>query len=104
MYDYLINEVKKRQEVFRNLDKYLRIIKDTVRELDQEAEVYLIGSVAEGTYTLSSDIDVLIITRQNPGVILKRLWEVGIRDPFEVHVRTPDKLKYYSRLSKIVKV
>jgi len=37
----LVKETLRRQEIFKNLDKYLRIIKSTVEELDENAEVYL---------------------------------------------------------------
>ncbi|WP_243676263.1 nucleotidyltransferase domain-containing protein [Vulcanisaeta distributa] len=64
---YLIEDARRRQDVFRNLDKYLRIIKEVVRSIDPDAEVYLFGSVAENRYVLSSDIDVLVITNADPG-------------------------------------
>ncbi|ADN50562.1 nucleotidyltransferase domain-containing protein [Vulcanisaeta distributa] len=103
-YDYLIEDARRRQDVFRNLDKYLRIIKEVVKSIDPNAEVYLFGSVAENRYALSSDIDVLVVTNVNPGIILERLWKAGIGPPFEIHVRTHDKLAYYERFSKLIRV
>ncbi|MGC9180114.1 MAG: nucleotidyltransferase domain-containing protein [Vulcanisaeta sp.] len=98
-YDPVIEDARRRQDVFKNLDKYLRIIKEVVRSIDPDAEVYLFGSVAENRYALSSDIDVLIITNADPGIILEKLWRAGIGPPFEVHVRMPNKLVYYERFS-----
>ncbi|HDD64067.1 MAG: nucleotidyltransferase domain-containing protein [Thermoprotei archaeon] len=83
---------------------YLKIIKDTVRKMDPEAEVFLFGSVAEGKYVFSSDIDILIITNVSPGNVLTELWKKGIKDPFEIHVQPPEKLRFYSRKCKLVKV
>lgn len=100
----LIEDAKRRQEVFKNLDKYLAVIKYVVKSLDPDAEVYLFGSVAEGRHILTSDIDVLVITTINPGVVLEKLWRAGIGDPFEIHVRSPDMLPLYRRHSKLVKI
>ena len=103
-YNYLIEDARRRQEVFKNLDKYLLMIKGVVKSIDPNAEVYLFGSVAENRHTLSSDIDVLVITNADPGLILEKLWRAGIGPPFEIHVRTPDKLAYYERFSKLIRV
>jgi predicted nucleotidyltransferase len=62
--ELLVEEAKRRAEIFRNLGRYLAAIADVVRGLDGDAEVYLFGSVAEGRYLLSSDIDVLVVTNQ----------------------------------------
>ncbi|MEM4700068.1 MAG: nucleotidyltransferase domain-containing protein [Candidatus Nezhaarchaeales archaeon] len=93
-----------RAEVFRSLERYLKVVVEAVRELDEGAEVYLFGSVVEGTYTLSSDIDVLVVTDQPPEEVLAKLWERGIKDPFEVHVVKREVLDLYKRRSRLVKV
>ncbi|MEM4452892.1 MAG: nucleotidyltransferase domain-containing protein [Thermosphaera sp.] len=99
----LVKLAKHRAEVFRNLEHYLKVIVKSVKELDENAEVYLFGSVAEGTYTLSSDIDVLVVTDQSPENVLVKLWEKGIKDPFEVHIIRREMLDLYKRRSKLVK-
>lgn len=99
----LVKLAKHRAEVFRNLEHYLKVIVKAVKELDEKAEVYLFGSVAEGTYTLSSDIDVLVVTDQSPENVLVKLWEKGIKDPFEVHIIRREMLDLYKRRSKLVK-
>ncbi|MEM4863234.1 MAG: nucleotidyltransferase domain-containing protein [Candidatus Nezhaarchaeales archaeon] len=99
----LVKLAKHRAEVFRNLEHYLKVIVKAVKELDENAEVYLFGSVAEGTYTLSSDIDVLVVTDQSPENVLVKLWEKGIKDPFEVHIIRREMLDLYKRRSKLVK-
>lgn len=60
--DVLIKRALRRREVFQNLPKYFKIILDSVKEIDKNAKVYLFGSVAEGKYLLSSDVDILIVT------------------------------------------
>ncbi|MEM1706633.1 MAG: nucleotidyltransferase domain-containing protein [Thermosphaera sp.] len=99
----LVKLAKHRAEVFRNLEHYLKVIVKAVKELDEKAEVYLFGSVAEGTYTLSSDVDVLVVTDQSPENVLVKLWEKGIKDPFEVHIIRREMLDLYKRRSKLVK-
>ncbi len=100
----LVKLAKHRVEVFRNLKHYLKVIVEAVKEIDEKAEVYLFGSITEGTYTLSSDVDVLVVTDQPPEKILVKLWERGIKDPFEVHVIKRETLDLYKRRSKLVKV
>ena len=69
--DPLIKDTRRRQDVFRNLNKYLRIIKEIVKSIDPNAEVCLFGSVTEGECALSSNVDVLVIINVDPGIILK---------------------------------
>lgn len=104
MLDDMIERALRRQEVFKNLNHYLRIIKDIVLRIDPNAEVFLFGSVAEGTYTYSSDVDVLIVTGANSAEVLRALWEAGIKDPFEIHVQTPERAEEYRRRAKLVKI
>ncbi|HDD26896.1 MAG TPA: nucleotidyltransferase domain-containing protein [Acidilobales archaeon] len=100
----LVEEAERRAKIFRNLWSYLKLIAKIVKELDRDAEVYLFGSVAEGRYLLSSDIDVLVVTVRKPEEVISRLWEVGIGDPFEIHVITKEYLEIYKRRSKLVQV
>ena len=86
------------------MEKHLQTIKKTVNRLDAEAEVYLFGSVAEKRYNYSSDIDLLIVTRVEPGRVHSELWKSGIKEPFEIHVQTPEKVGFYRRRAELVKV
>ncbi|MDK2464967.1 MAG: nucleotidyltransferase domain-containing protein [Candidatus Korarchaeota archaeon] len=79
-------------------------MKEVARRIDPGAEVYLFGSVAEGTHTLSSDIDVLVVTTAEPAELLKELWLAGVGDPFEVHVQPHRMLKLYARRSRLIRV
>ena len=100
----LVEEAKRRAEIFRDLDKYLKKIVEIVKELNRNAGVYLFGSVAEGKHLLSSDIDILVVTNLAPGEVLAILWEKGIKDPFEIHVVTKDMFEIYRRRAKLVKI
>lgn len=94
----------RRKRVFAELDKWLQVIKERVLEIDPLAEVYLFGSVAEGRHTYSSDIDVLVITDKPVEDVLPRLWEAGIDDPFEIHVRPRSMLETYRRRGRLIKI
>jgi predicted nucleotidyltransferase len=94
----------RRKKVFAELDKWLQVIKEKVLEIDPCAEVYLFGSVAEGRYTYSSDIDVLIVTDKSVEEVLPRLWEAGVNDPFEIHVRPRSMLEQYRQRGKLIRI
>jgi predicted nucleotidyltransferase len=100
----LINEAKRRREIFENLDEYLKKIVEIVKKLDSNAELYLFGSVAEGKYLLSSDIDILVVSNLHPGKIIAELWSNGIDDPFEIHVITRNMLETYKKRAKLIKL
>ena len=100
----VVEEVKRRREIFSNPQKYLKVIAEAVKEMDKDAEAYLFGSVAEGRHLLSSDIDVLVVTNRPPGEVLAALWNKGIKDPFEIHVVTNKMFEIYKRRSKLVRV
>lgn len=86
---------KKRNNVFQHLEDYTERICKLSSEIDPNVEIYIFGSVLKGTNTASSDIDLLIITDSKKNEILKVLFENGIRDPFELHVRNKEESKIY---------
>ncbi len=100
--ELLVSEARRRAEVFKNLQKYLRVIMEVVNGIDENAEVYLFGSVVEGKHLLSSDIDILVVTNKPAGEVLAELWSKGIKDPFEIHVVTREMLEAYKRRAKLV--
>ena len=97
--DILVKRALMRREAFRKLNEHLKTIKNIVHKLDPKAEVFLFGSVAEGKYNYSSDIDVLIITELHPAKILSELWRAGIKEPFEIHVH-PQKKPLFTKIGQ----
>jgi len=93
-----------RREAFDNLSRHLKTIKETVHKLDSEAEVYLFGSVAEGTHNYSSDIDILVITNVYPAKIHAELWEAGIKEPFEIHIHNRKEAEFFTRRASLKKI
>ena len=102
--DILVKRALKKREVFRKLRNYLKTVKSVVRKLDPKAEVFLFGSVAEGRYNYSSDIDILIVTDLHPAKILSELWRAGIKEPFEIHVHPPEKAAIYKNRAKLLRI
>jgi hypothetical protein len=103
-YDILVKTALKRKEAFRNLAKNLGTIKETVRKLDPEAETYVFGSVVGKKHNYSSDIDILIITKMHPTKIHFELWKAGIKEPFEIHVHSPQRATFYKTRTKLVRI
>ena len=103
-HEFLVKTALRRREAFNKLDEHLDVIKKTVRKLDPEAEIFIFGSVAENRYNYSSDIDVLIITKAHPSVVHLELWKAGIKDPFEIHVHSPEKLAFYKERTTLIRV
>ena len=100
----IVREALRRREVFTKLEKWLELIAGVVKQLDPEAEVYLFGSVAEGRYNLSSDIDVLVVTEEEPPRVIAELVRRGVGDPFEIHVVRQRYVKAYAERSRLVRV
>ena len=102
--ELFVKEARRRREIFANLSKYLRTIVEAAKSVDPSAEVYLFGSVAEGKATVASDIDVLIVTKARPEVVLDALWRKGIEEPFEIHVIPPELLRIYAKRAVLQKI
>ena len=100
----IVREALRRREVFTKLEKWLELIASVVKQLDPEAEVYLFGSVAEGRYNLSSDIDVLVVTEEEPPRVIAELVKRGVGDPFEIHVVRQRYVQTYAERSRLVRV
>ncbi|NHV96395.1 MAG: nucleotidyltransferase domain-containing protein [Thaumarchaeota archaeon] len=100
----LVKRALQRRAVFNKLQEHLQIIKTVVQSLDPDAEVYLFGSVAEGRSNLSSDIDILIVTKTDPATVHLELWRAGVKEPFEIHVHTKDEAAFFVGRVKLLKV
>jgi len=91
--ELLKRKAEERERIIKNLDDYLRRIKEAARELDPKARVVLFGSFARGNPRPDSDIDILVITdawRKAEMIvhISERVGGVGI---FEIHVATTEE-------------
>ncbi|BCU67662.1 DNA polymerase subunit beta [Sulfolobales archaeon HS-7] len=101
MLDLMMDRAKERAEAFNNLLTFLTKIKELVKLLDPEAEVYIFGSVAKGNYRPDSDIDVLVIS-DTLGIDLKSkvrtveiVMEAINNRVFEIHVITRNEYEQW---------
>ncbi|UXD21242.1 DNA polymerase [Ignicoccus pacificus DSM 13166] len=104
---YHVEHLKRWREV---AEKFFK----AARDLYPESEVYVIGSVAEGRHTVTSDVDILIcfpegidVRRAKKKVILRAMdvYDVPWDYPFEVHAYTMSECEKVKRVSgKVVRI
>jgi len=89
---------------FENIGRVVDVIKGVLDERFQRYEVYLFGSVAEGDYTMASDIDILVVSDDTPkrvserSEILARIYgALGLDAPVEVHLVDREGFEWYKR-------
>ncbi|MCD6084827.1 MAG: nucleotidyltransferase domain-containing protein [Desulfurococcales archaeon] len=83
----------------KNFMSIAKEVKEMVRKIDPEAEVYVFGSVVSGGWTGASDIDILIVTEN-----ISRKYDIMVEvyknteAPVELHIVTPQQFeKWYRR-------
>ncbi|MEM2950849.1 MAG: nucleotidyltransferase domain-containing protein [Nitrososphaeria archaeon] len=101
--DFLVNEAKRRKDIFVNIENYLKNIKQVLNSIDPNGRVFIFGSTARGDNVLSSDIDVLILTEFDPSFIISSLRRKGFDEVFEFHVIDSKRFKVYSSSIKDLK-
>ena len=88
-----------------------RIVARAAKRLYPDARVYLIGSVAEGTFTATSDLDILVVLPRDPDPrerleaktrILLAAFDDGLplHYPLDLHVVGPKGFERYKRHAK----
>lgn len=99
----MIREAARRREVFGNMPKLLKKMKKILSEADRGSRIFLFGSVVKKEYVLTSDIDVLIVTKLKPSEVIAKLRKEGFDEPFEFHVADEKMFKLYNRLIRELK-
>ncbi|MDT7870609.1 MAG: nucleotidyltransferase domain-containing protein [Thermoproteus sp.] len=104
MYWELYRWWSRRKEVLGRARDYVREIKRIcVEAIDGECRVMLFGSAARGDYRVDSDVDVLVITDRaktpwDKALISAKIKEeMGLDDPFELHVVTKKEYEEWYR-------
>lgn len=101
----LVREARRRREIFQNLQHHLQKIKEAVKQLDNEARLYLFGSAARGDHIYASDVDILIVTKLHPAHVIADLRKLGFDEPFEFHVAWGERAEMYLKSAdKIVEL
>ena len=91
--------------------KAARLVAAAAKQLYPQAKAYLIGSVAEGTFTATSDLDILIVLPRDPQPrerlraktrIPLKAFDMGLplHYPVDLHVAGPKRLREYMRYAK----
>ncbi|MEM0233055.1 MAG: nucleotidyltransferase domain-containing protein [Candidatus Nezhaarchaeales archaeon] len=106
-FDLYIERGLRDLEAMKNYVAIAKKVKDIVLSYAPDARVYVFGSVVEGRYTASSDIDILIVASLEDEEIYRmksRIYE-ELDAPLQLHVVHPTKLCWYTKfVSKLVEV
>ncbi|MBB5255154.1 nucleotidyltransferase domain-containing protein [Sulfurisphaera ohwakuensis] len=101
--DILEENMKRRERYLKEVDYYLKKIKEVARNIDPTARVILFGSYVRGNFRPDSDIDVLIIANVKDIYDRLKIYHeinevIGSPNPFEIHVINEEEYKgWYSR-------
>lgn len=107
--EFLKNVYERRKKYFEKIDYYLADIKEIVNKIVPDAEIYLYGSIIEGSYSIGlSDIDLAIVSdsfsdRKMKMEVLGLLLKSYFDSPFEFHVLTKEEWKFRLRFIKVFK-
>lgn len=99
-------EILKRYENYRKGWKsYLDNIKSTILTHCPDGKVYAFGSVIKGSTHPTSDIDVLIVSKEFLNIkkrieIHSELKLQFLDAPFEFHLIHPEKFPFYKKMAK----
>lgn len=108
-FDLYLEFGMKRLEQLKNYKIVAREVKNIVRKLLGEVDVYVFGSVLEGKITASSDIDILIIVNDVSREEICRIKTIiyqSIDAPIELHIVSSREFEnWYKRfISRIEKI
>ena len=102
--DILIERKKEKEKYFKNYLKYAKLIKKLALKELKTAKVYLFGSIVKGNFLPTSDIDILIVSKNTPKNVRERakiqakiLKKIGIGSPFEIHLINEKEFEWYKR-------
>jgi len=101
------------KKYIKDVTKHLNTIKRVVKELlGENSKVFLFGSIVKKTYTMASDIDVLIFSPKVPESDIKRAKIIAEKRkksklfwPFEIHLVNERMFRIYKRMiDKMVEI
>jgi len=107
MFERLIDLINEERKYREDPKKLARAVKRAAGRILGEVRVYLFGSVAEGRDTLSSDVDIMVVSSEIPKSVGKRseivariLEEIGVDAPVEIRLLSPEEERGYLRFVK----
>jgi len=95
--DLLIEKREKEKKYFKNYLNWAKKIKKETEKSLWEVKVFLFGSIVKGKAEPGSDIDILVISPKLKNSIKKNKVrtkiqkKIGLFNPFEIHLITPEE-------------
>ena len=91
--------------------KAARLVAAAAKQLYPQAKIYIIGSVAEDSFTATSDLDILVVLPRDPQPrerlrvktrILLKAFDLGLplHYPVDLHIAGPKRLQEYMRYAR----
>lgn len=77
--EYLDARLRKREENLKNWHKWIDRVIDCIVEAFEDAEVYLVGSIARGETAKAHDVDLLVLTDSPPAKDMKKHITIKIK-------------------------
>ena len=65
-FDFMLELAKENEKFFKNFLKYAKVIKRIAKKELKDLRVFVFGSIAEGKILPTSDIDILIVSKNMP--------------------------------------
>lgn len=101
-FDFMLKSAKENEKFFKNFLKYARIIKRIAEKELKDLKVFVFGSIVEGKSLPTSDIDILIVSKNMPKKISERSKikakirkKIGLFSPFELHLINEEEFEWY---------
>ncbi len=104
-----MNSLTKRARMLREWRSWIPQVVKVIKKLLPDAEVYVIGSVAEGRAIAASDLDLLVVSQKVPDMARERARliatieeraELPLYHPIEFHLVKPAEKGSYLQKSK----
>lgn len=96
----------KRARMIREWRRWVEEISRVVVDIAPDARIYVVGSVARGDHTASSDVDILVVSQSIPERVAERArikahveekLELPYYHPFEIHLLRPEEAEHFLR-------
>jgi predicted nucleotidyltransferase len=91
-FDFLLERKRRRDQFLENIDYYLNLVKEIAKNLlEEDTKIYLFGSYLTKNFGPNSDIDILIVSkneidqREKGAILAKILEDFDVYHPFEIH-------------------
>jgi len=109
--DLLLERKTQNAKYFKKPYYFAKIIKKEATKTLTNPKVYLFGSIVEEKAIPSSDIDLLITSKNMPEIqeerakIKAKLWKkIGLYSPFEIHMVNESEFQWYKHFAKLVEI